>query len=53
MHKLRAALESPAWAEALSGLPGYALARSGEVLPLTQALPWWHFRLPKKAAAPA
>ena len=50
--KLRAALESPAWAAALHGLPGYAAARSGEVLPLTQALPWWHFRLPKKAAAP-
>jgi putative molybdopterin biosynthesis protein len=48
--KLRAALESEAWVQALSGLPGYAPSRSGEVLSLTQALPWWHFRLPKRAA---
>ena len=53
VRKLRAALESPAWAEALHGLPGYTPARSGAVLPLTQALPWWHYRLPKKAVAPA
>lgn len=48
--KLRAALESPAWTQALAGLPGYAPSHGGEVLSLTQALPWWHFRLPKKAA---
>jgi putative molybdopterin biosynthesis protein len=46
--KLRAALEDPAWGQALAGLPGYAPSRSGEVLSLTQALPWWHFRAPKK-----
>ena len=45
--KLRAALESAAWARALTGLPGYQPARSGEVLSLTQALPWWHFRVAK------
>lgn len=49
--KLRAALEGDAWVQALTGLPGYAPARSGEVLSLTQALPWWHFRVAKKAAA--
>ncbi len=45
--KLRAALEGDAWVQALTGLPGYEPARSGEVLSLTQALPWWHFRVAK------
>jgi putative molybdopterin biosynthesis protein len=48
--KLRAALEADAWARALQGLAGYAPDRSGQVLSLTQALPWWHFRQPKKLA---
>ena len=47
--KLRQALESPAWPAALAALPGYTPARSGEVLSLTQALPWWHFRVSKPA----
>ncbi len=45
--KLRQALDSPAWPQALHSLPGYSQARSGEVLSLVQALPWWHFRLPR------
>jgi putative molybdopterin biosynthesis protein len=49
--KLRAALEGEAWARALADLPGYEPARSGEVLSLTQALPWWHFRVAKAARA--
>ena len=49
--KLRQSLESPAWPAALAVLPGYTPARSGEVLSLTQALPWWHFRLARPAAA--
>ena len=49
--KLRQALESPAWPAALAALPGYTPARSGEVLSLTQALPWWHFRVSKPAGA--
>ncbi len=49
VRKLRQALESPAWPGLLQGLPGYAPARSGQVLSLVQALPWWHFR----AARPA
>jgi putative molybdopterin biosynthesis protein len=53
VHKLRQALENPAWPSALAGLPGYTAARSGEVLSLVQALPWWHFRLPRQGQAPA
>jgi putative molybdopterin biosynthesis protein len=49
--KLRQALESPAWPIALAGLPGYAPSRSGAVLSLTQALPWWHFRVARPALA--
>ena len=51
--KLRQALESPAWPAALAALPGYTPARSGAVLSLTQALPWWHFRVAKPAAGAA
>ena len=50
VQKLRQALASPAWPLALQSLPGYAPARSGEVLSLTQALPWWHFRVARKPA---
>ena len=28
----------------VAGLAGYSAAHSGEVLSLTRALPWWHFR---------
>ena len=49
--KLRAALEDPAWVQTLQGLAGYAPARGGQVLSLTQALPWWHFKQPKQALA--
>lgn len=51
VQRLRQALASPAWAHALAALPGYEPARSGEVLALTKALPWWSYRAPKKAAA--
>ena len=54
--KLRQTLDSPAWPQALHGLPGYSPAHSGQVLSLVQALPWWHFRLPRQpvvAVAPA
>lgn len=49
--KLRQALASPGWAHALATLPGYEPARSGEVLALTKALPWWNYRVPKKVPA--
>ncbi len=48
--KLRAALEGTAWQQVLQGLPGYLPARGGEVLSLTQALPWWNLRQPRKLA---
>ena len=44
---LRSALASPEWKAALQGLPGYVARRSGEVLSLTEVLPWWSFRKPK------
>jgi putative molybdopterin biosynthesis protein len=53
VQKLRALLASAQWPEALRELPGYRPQRSGEVLSLTQALPWWHFRLPKAEARAA
>ena len=40
----RRALLDPKWQQAVAALPGYALARPGEVLSLTRALPWWNFR---------
>lgn len=45
--KLRQALASPAWAQALAALPGYQSAHGGDVLALTRALPWWNYRKPK------
>lgn len=45
--KLRQSMDSPEWLRALAALPGYAASQSGEVLSLTQALPWWHYRAPK------
>lgn len=54
---LRTILASPAWVAALQDLPGYGPHRPGEVLSLTQALPWWQFARPKARrngqAAPA
>ena len=47
MLALRRALASPAWADALQGLPGYGVQRPGEVLSLTRALPWWQFNRKK------
>jgi putative molybdopterin biosynthesis protein len=46
--KLREALADPVWQKAVASLPGYALVRSGEVLSMTRALPWWRFRTPKE-----
>jgi putative molybdopterin biosynthesis protein len=44
---LRQVLRGQAWRETVAALPGYAAAHSGEVLSLTRALPWWHFRNPR------
>jgi putative molybdopterin biosynthesis protein len=45
--KLRDVLGGADWRAVVAQLPGYTTARSGEVLALTRALPWWHFRAPK------
>ena len=46
--RLRELLSSPAWAAAAGSLPGCsAAADAGQVLALTQALPWWHYRTPR------
>jgi putative molybdopterin biosynthesis protein len=46
--RLRQLLMSAAWRGAVAALPGYAPSSSGEVLSLTRALPWWHFRAPRR-----
>ncbi|MCW5656665.1 MAG: helix-turn-helix transcriptional regulator [Burkholderiaceae bacterium] len=46
--KLREVLASATWRQTLLGLPGYGGERAGEVLSLTQALPWWKFRVRKR-----
>jgi putative molybdopterin biosynthesis protein len=45
---LRTVLASPAWARAVTALPGCEPQRSGDVLSLTQALPWWQFAASKR-----
>ncbi len=47
--KLRQVLQAPPWRATVAALPGYSPAHSGEVLSLTRALPWWHFRSARKA----
>jgi hypothetical protein len=39
------------WQQALRTLPGYGADRAGQVLSLTQALPWWTFRVRKRSQA--
>jgi putative molybdopterin biosynthesis protein len=41
---LRRVLGTPGFAAALHELPGYTAVRSGDILSLTRALPWWNFR---------
>lgn len=48
LRTLRGQLASPAWAEALARLPGYGVRHPGEVLSLTQALPWWRYKKPRR-----
>jgi putative molybdopterin biosynthesis protein len=47
VRALRAVLESADWPAALQQLPGYGAPDAGQVLSLTKALPWWHFKTPK------
>jgi putative molybdopterin biosynthesis protein len=44
VQRLRQVLALPAWASAVSSLAGYAPQRSGAVLSLTRAIPWWRYR---------
>ena len=46
--KLREALASAGWQQALRTLPGYGPDRPGQVLSLTRELPWWAFRVRKR-----
>lgn len=50
VERLRALLHDPAWTARLADVPGYAPDRPGEVLSLTQALPWWRFRAPRRVS---
>lgn len=52
VQQLRQALAAPGFALALHELPGYTAVRSGEILSLTRALPWWNFRQAKTDAMP-
>ena len=46
--RLRELLASAAWADAVRSLAGCASAAdAGQVLALTQALPWWRYRTPR------
>ncbi|MBQ0933326.1 helix-turn-helix transcriptional regulator [Ideonella sp. 4Y16] len=49
VQQLCEALAGAPMHQAVSALPGYALNTPGEVLSLTRALPWWHFRTRKEA----
>jgi putative molybdopterin biosynthesis protein len=50
LRRLRTVLGDAAWASAVGALPGYGTQRGGEVLSLTQALPWWTYARAKSAA---
>jgi putative molybdopterin biosynthesis protein len=40
---LRHLLQAQAWQQTLAGMAGYVPSNSGEVLALSQVLPWWRF----------
>ncbi len=47
--RLRELLAGQAWRQVLATLRGCAPhEQAGSVLALTKALPWWHFRTPRK-----
>ncbi len=48
---LRGVLAGAQWLQTLAAIPGYQPSRSGEVLSLTQALPWWRWRAPRRGIA--
>jgi putative molybdopterin biosynthesis protein len=48
VQRLRQVLATPGWDGALASLAGYAPQRSGEVLSLTRAIPWWRYRTTRR-----
>jgi len=50
---LLAALQSEGWRAELGAIPGHAAERCGDVLALSQVLPWWNYRKPKPARGAA
>jgi molybdate-binding protein len=48
VQRLRQVLALSAWTTVLSSLAGYAPQRSGEVLSLTRAMPWWRYRTTRR-----
>lgn len=53
VSKLRELLRRSEWQALIADLPGYDIAAAGEVVALRRALPWYAFRTPKHAPAPA
>jgi putative molybdopterin biosynthesis protein len=51
VRSLLGVLQSPGWRAALDAIPGHAAERCGEVLALSQVLPWWNYRKPKRPRA--
>ena len=50
--RLREWLAGPDWRAALASLPGCTPhASAGSVLALTKALPWWHYRSPRRSSS--
>lgn len=45
---LRELLSTPAWQQRLAALPGYQPTHCGEVLSLSEQLPWWRFSRAKR-----
>ncbi len=45
---LRLVLQGPAWQQTLANMAGYAPSDSGQVLALSQVLPWWDFKRKKR-----
>ena len=48
---LRQLLASTAWQQVINQIAGYKSTRSGEVLALSQVLPWWSFKGHKRGRA--
>jgi putative molybdopterin biosynthesis protein len=45
--KLRNLLKTPHWQRVIDGLPGYDTTSAGDVISLSQAMPWYSFRRKK------